>query len=128
MNSIAEQLPHQGQLIQQLLTQVQQPQVASPSAMVSSQPNLHELPVRPNYEWQPDQILLYGTPSVSSSSFHQTLPDMNRRNIVERYLTIQGLKYSPPNTIPDALKKFNKSQLREDNTLRNLQSTACSPF
>jgi hypothetical protein len=128
MNSIAEKLAHQGQLIQQLLTQVQQPQGASPSAMVLSQPNLHELPVRPNYEWQPDQILLERIPSVSSSLFHQTLPDMDRRNIVERYPTIQALKYSPPNTIPEALKKFYKSQLREDNTLRSLQYTACTPF
>jgi hypothetical protein len=96
--------------------------------MVLSQPNLHELPVRPNYEWQPDQILLERIPSVSSSLFHQTLPDMDRRNIVERYPTIQALKYSPPNTIPEALKKFYKSQLREDNTLRSLQYTACTPF
>ncbi|KAI8574988.1 hypothetical protein K450DRAFT_263847 [Umbelopsis ramanniana AG] len=123
IDAIAEQLAHLGQLIQQLLAQVQ-PQVVSSPAMVSSQPNLHELPVRPSYEWQPDQTLLQRIPSLSSSLFHQTLPDTDRRNIVKRYPTIQGVKYSPPNTVPEALKKFNKGQLREDNTLRNLQYTA----
>jgi hypothetical protein len=123
LNAITEQLAQQGQLIQQLLAQMQ-PEVASPSDMMSSPPNLHELPVRPNYEWQPNQILIDRIPSMANTLFHQTLPDMDRRNIVERYPTIQGMKYSPPNTIPEALKKFNKGQLREDNTLKSLQYTA----
>ncbi|KAI9282948.1 hypothetical protein BC943DRAFT_281403, partial [Umbelopsis sp. AD052] len=59
------------------------------------------------------------------------LPDEDRRNMVEQYPPIQGLKYTPPNTVPEALKKFNRSQLKEDSTLRNVQyttSTIVNPF
>ncbi|GAB5588889.1 hypothetical protein Unana1_03789 [Umbelopsis nana] len=123
MNSLADQLAQHGQLIHQLLAQVQQ-QVPTSPAMVSSQPNLHELPVRPIYDWQPDTILFERIPSFSSSLFHQTLPDEDRRNMIERYPVMQAVRYAPPNTTPVAHRKFNKGQFKEDKTLRNLQYTA----
>ena len=49
LNSIADQLVQQGQLIQQLITQQQQQQQQQqPNGAVSTQPSLHDLPVRPS--------------------------------------------------------------------------------
>ncbi|GAB5588149.1 hypothetical protein Unana1_03049 [Umbelopsis nana] len=119
LNSIADQLVQQGQLIQQLITQQQQQQqLQQPNGMVSTQPSLHGLPVRPSYDWQPDPLLYDRIPSLAHPIFYQTLPDDERKAIIER------VKYTPPATIPEAQRMFNKGQYREDSTLRHLQYLA----
>jgi len=126
LNTIAAQLAQQGQLIQQLLSQrsLYTEPIEQDEGMVPHQPVLHDLPVRPSYDWQPPQELYERIGSLSNPIFKQTLSDEERKTIVERYPAIQGLKYSPPSAVPEAQRRFNKSQAREDSTLRNLQYTA----
>jgi hypothetical protein len=125
LNSIADQLVQQGQLIQQLITQQQQQQQQQqPNGVMSTQPSLHDLPVRPSYDWQPDPLLYDRIPSLAHPIFYQTLPDDERKAIIERYPSVQGVKYTPPATIPEAQRKFNKGQHREDSSLRHLQYLA----
>ncbi|GAB5588152.1 hypothetical protein Unana1_03052 [Umbelopsis nana] len=102
LNSIADQLVQQGQLIQQLITQQQQQQqLQQPNGMVSTQPSLHGLPIRPSYDWQPDPLLYDRIPSLAHPIFYQTLPDDERKAIIECY-----------------------PAYREDSTLRHLQYLA----
>ncbi|KAI8574932.1 hypothetical protein K450DRAFT_264082 [Umbelopsis ramanniana AG] len=126
IQAMAAQLAQQGQLIQQLLSQRSDhtEPIEQDEGMVLPQPILHELPVRPSYDWQPPQELYDRIGSLSSPIFKQTLSDEERKSIVERYPPIQGLKYAPPSAIPEAQRRFNKGQAREDSTLRNLQYTA----
>ncbi|KAM3583638.1 hypothetical protein VKS41_003611 [Umbelopsis sp. WA50703] len=90
MNSIADQLAQQGQLIQRLSTQLQQQQVTCSSAMATSPAGLLELSVLPHYEWQPIRSYCKGFPSIPNLLFHQVLPAEDKHTIVERYPTIQG--------------------------------------
>ena len=77
--------------------------------MVPSQRVLHDLPVRPSYDWQPPQELYERIGSLSNPIFKQTLSDEERKTIVERYSAIQGLKYTPPSVVPEAQPRCNKS-------------------
>ena len=93
--------------------------------MVSPQPLLHDLPVRPNYDWQPPQELYTRIRrSLSNPIFKQTLSDEERKRIIEQYPAIQGIKYTPPSAVPEAQRRFSRAQAREDSTLRNLQYSA----
>jgi hypothetical protein len=67
MNSIADQLAQQGQLIQRLSAQLQQQQVTCSSAMATSPADLLEVSVLPHYEWHPNPILLQRIPFHSKS-------------------------------------------------------------
>jgi hypothetical protein len=126
INAIAAQLAQQQQMIQQLLSQSSNyPEpIIQDEGMVTPQPFLHELPVRPSYEWQPPQELYERVGSLSSPIFKQMLSDEDRKSIIEKYPAIQGLKYSPPSTVPEAQRRFNRGQAREDAALRNLQYSA----
>jgi hypothetical protein len=126
LHTLVTQLSQQNQMIQQLLSQgsnYPEP-IIQDEGMVTPQPFLHELPVRPSYEWQPPQDLYDRVGSLSSPIFKQMLSDEERRSIIERYPAIQGLKYSPPSAVPEAQRRFNKGQAREDSSLRNLQYSA----
>jgi len=93
--------------------------------MVSPQHLLHDLPVRPNYDWQPPQELYTRIRrSLSNPIFKQTLSDEERKRIIEQYPAIQGIKYTPPSAVPEAQRRFSRAQAREDSTLRNLQYSA----
>jgi hypothetical protein len=126
LNTIAAQLAQLGQLMQQLLSQrsLYTKPIEQDEGIVPPQPVLHDVPVRPSYDWQPPQELYEHTGSLSNPIFKQTLSDEERKTIVERYPAIQGLKYFPPSAVPQAQRRFNKSQAREDSTLCNLQYTA----
>ena len=126
LNTIAAQLVELGQLMQQLLSQrsLYTKPIEQVEGMVPSQPVLHDLPVRPSYDRQPPQELYERIGSLSNPIFKQTLSDEERKTIVERYPAIQGLKYSPPSAVLEAQRRFNKSQAREDSTLRKLQYMA----
>ena len=102
LNTIAAQLAQQGQLIQQLLSQrsLYTEPIEQDEGMVPHQPVLHDLPVRPSYDWQPPQELYERIGSLSNPIFKQTLSDEERKTIVERYPAIQGLKYSLPRQCP----------------------------
>ena len=117
LQTIAQQLAQQGQLIQQLLNQ------QNPQPMASHEP-LHDLPIRPSYDWQPDALLYERIHSLANPIFHQNLSDEDRKAIIEKYPAIQGIKYTPPATLPEAQRKFNKGQYREDTSLRNIQYAA----
>ncbi|GAB5587994.1 hypothetical protein Unana1_02894 [Umbelopsis nana] len=104
IKDINKKLVQQRQLIQQLITQQQQQQQQQqPNGMVSTQPSLHGLPVRPSYDWQPDPLLYDRIPSLAHPIFYQTLSDDERKAIIERYPVVQGVKYTPPATIPQKL-------------------------
>jgi hypothetical protein len=113
-------------MLQQLLSlcsQYSEP-ILQDEGMVTSQPVLHELPVRPSYERQPPQELYGRVRSLSNPIFKQTLSDEERKSIIEQYPTIQGLKYSPPSAVPEAQRRITKGQAREDSALRSLQYSA----
>ena len=56
--------------------------------------------------------------------FDYTLTDDDRRAIIDRYPAVEGLRYTPPNTLPQASRKFSRGQAREDTNLKNLQYAA----
>ncbi|KAF7723586.1 hypothetical protein EC973_001827 [Apophysomyces ossiformis] len=126
LTALAQQVLDQAQLLQQLLAQ-QQPLLQN-SGSVPLQPQLHDLPTRPSYAWQPDATLLEQVPTLANTLFSQTLSDVERKAIVDRYPAMQGLKYSPPATLPEASRKFSRGQQREDATLQGLQYSASAVF
>ena len=62
-------------------------------------------------------MLYDGIPSLSQPIFYQTLPDDDRKNIIERYPVVKDVKYTPPATIPEAQR--DKGQYREATILRH---------
>jgi len=87
---------------------------------MSETPNLHDLPVRPTYDWTLSQDLAALMPSRQHDIFLQVLDAETRKNIVEQYPPMAGLRYTPPQRIPMAARKYNKSQLREDDNLQRI--------
>ena len=85
---------------------------------------LNELPARPSYTWQPSEQLYQYAPTLKCNIFESTLTDDDKRAIIDRYLAVEGIKYTPPATLPEAAKKFSRGQQREDNNLRNIQYVA----
>ncbi|KAG2171881.1 hypothetical protein INT44_006110, partial [Umbelopsis vinacea] len=124
-------LAQQSQMLQKLLSQGSrhsEPFVQD-KGMLAPQPVSHELPVRPSYEWQPPQELYTRVRSLSNPIFKQTLTNEERKGIIERYPAMEGLKYPPPSTVPEAQRRLHYSAsaiLRPFDTLCHelLQTTA----
>jgi hypothetical protein len=70
--------------------------------MAITLPSFHDLPVRHSYDWQPNPMLYDRIPSLYQPIFYETLPDDDRKNIIERYPVVIDVKYTPPATIPEA--------------------------
>lgn len=94
LQAFAAQLAQQSQIIQQLLSEGSHHSdpIQQGEGMVSPQPLLHDLPVRPNYDWQPPQEVYTRVRSLINPIFKQTLSDEERKHIIEQYPAIQGLK------------------------------------
>ncbi|KAI9472266.1 MAG: hypothetical protein EXX96DRAFT_642847 [Benjaminiella poitrasii] len=48
--------------------------------------------------------------------------------IIERYPTIANIRYQPPDMIPDAARKMNKSQRKQDTSFKHLQCLVSGLF
>jgi hypothetical protein len=51
----------------------------------------------------------------------QVLDAETRKNIVEQYPAMAGVRYTPPQRLLLAVRKYNKSQIREDENLQRIQ-------
>jgi hypothetical protein len=115
------QIERQNRQLQELLQQPTPESLNQTEVQMSETPNLHDLPVRPTYDWTPSQDLAALMPSRQHDIFLQVLDAETRKNIVEQYPPMAGLRYTPPQRIPMAARKYNKSQLREDDNLQRIQ-------
>ena len=52
------------------------------------------------------------------------LVEDDKRAIIDRYPAVEGMRYTPPTTLPEAARKFSRGQQREDSNLRNIQYAA----
>lgn len=121
IQAMAQQLQQQQILLQQLLQQQQHQQQST--GLSSSVPGsqLHDLPSRPSYEWQPDEHLTARMPTLSLPLFDSTLSNDEKQVIFDRYPPVSRLRYAPPETLPIADQRFNKAQKSQDQTLRQIQ-------
>ncbi|KAI8974981.1 hypothetical protein BDB01DRAFT_380531 [Pilobolus umbonatus] len=122
-NSMQQRLFH----LEQLATQQQ----AQPSAEPNSSPEhtmdmgennsvLHSLGIRPSYSWCSSPFL-NEVLSLDTSLFPSTvMSEDERRKMIEKYPNIEGVQYQPPDTIPLASKRMNRSQSKEDMSLKRL--------
>lgn len=122
IQDMAQQLQQQQALLQQLLQQQQQHQPQSAS-LASSAPRaqLHDLPARPSYDWQPDTHFQTMIPTLTLPLFERTLSAEEKQLLFDCYPPISGLRYAPPETLPIAEKRFNKAHKFQDQTLRQIQ-------
>ena len=121
IQTLAEQVKLQSQMIQQLLGQQSTPMHVIETIAT---PTLHDLPTRPIYTWRPADELVQSMPSLTGQIFDYTLTDDDRRAIIDRYPAVEGLRYTPPTTLPQAARKLSRGQAREDANLKNLQYAA----
>ncbi|KAI8574991.1 hypothetical protein K450DRAFT_263861 [Umbelopsis ramanniana AG] len=63
---------------------------------MSDTPFLHDLPVRPSYDWTPSPEPASLMPSGQQDIFLQVLDADTRKNMVEQYPVIAGVRYTPP--------------------------------
>ena len=105
----------QAMLEQLLVAQDAQTSAASPTL------DLHDLPTRPRYEWQPSPQLCELLPTLEHGIFGSPLSDDDRKAIIDRYPPVAGLDYSPPAMLPEADRHFKTGHRREDASLRSLQ-------
>ncbi|KAG0183934.1 hypothetical protein DFQ28_000456 [Apophysomyces sp. BC1034] len=132
-DSVLEQLTAQVAQQQQLLKQLLAQQVSLPEQqrldnIVSTTSHIHTLLVRPHFDWTPSEALLDHVPELSTDLFSQILSDDQKKSTIELYPPMQTEKYSPPLTIPAAQERFNKSQSREDQLLKNIQYQLSAVF
>jgi len=88
---------------------------------MSETPLIHDLPVRPSYDWTPSPELASLMPSRQQDIFLQVLDADTRKAMVEQYPSMAGVRYTPPQRLPVAARKYNKSQIREDDNLQRIQ-------
>ncbi|ORY90556.1 hypothetical protein BCR43DRAFT_424327, partial [Syncephalastrum racemosum] len=115
IQQLADQIAQQQQLLQQLLAAQPAP-VPSPATGP-----LHDLPLRPHYDWHPSEQLQQLMPTLGHPVFGNALAPEERRELIERYPPVAGLNYSPPATLPEAAKHFNTGHKREDHALQDVQ-------
>ncbi|GAB5594026.1 hypothetical protein Unana1_08926 [Umbelopsis nana] len=96
------QIEHQTRQLQELLQQPTSESLNQTEVPMSETPNLHDLPVRPTYDWTPSQELAALMPSRQHDIFRQVLDAETRKIIVEQYPPMAGLRYIPPQRIPMA--------------------------
>ncbi|KAI9309914.1 hypothetical protein BX666DRAFT_1844837, partial [Dichotomocladium elegans] len=92
-----------------------------PSVQSDNTASLHDLPTRPRYDWCPTQPLQELIPTLDHLVFGQPLDDEDRKTIVEHYPPMAGVSYSPPSTLPEAERHFNRGHKHEDASLRSMQ-------
>ncbi|KAG0171037.1 hypothetical protein DFQ28_008974 [Apophysomyces sp. BC1034] len=129
LEQLTAQVAQQQQLLEQLLAQqvslLEQPRLDN---IVSITSHIHTLPVRPHFDWIPLEASLDHVPEFSTDLFSQVLSDDQKKSIIEFYPPMQTVKYSPPLTIPVDQARFNKSQSREDQLLKNIQYQLSAVF
>ncbi|ORY94093.1 hypothetical protein BCR43DRAFT_419883, partial [Syncephalastrum racemosum] len=76
---------------------------------------------RPRIDWQPSPQLAELIPTLEQNIFDSPLPDEDRKALLERYPPIANLVYTPPATLPQAERHFNRGHRHEDSSLRALQ-------
>ncbi|KAI9007456.1 hypothetical protein CLU79DRAFT_688005, partial [Phycomyces nitens] len=89
--------------------------------------SLHTIPVRATYGWTPPD-LLKSTTGMSADLFNPLLDSKSHKKIIDTYLPIQDLVYTPPATLLVALAQFKPHQTKEDNLLRSLQYNLSASF
>ncbi|KAI9314654.1 hypothetical protein BX666DRAFT_2029523 [Dichotomocladium elegans] len=117
-NELVAQVAQQQAIIQQLL---HSQGIQVPSVQSDNTASLHDLPTRPRYDWCPAQLLRELIPTLDHLVFGQPLDDEDRKTIVERYPPMAGVSYSPPSTLPEAERHFNRGHKHEDASLRSMQ-------
>ena len=119
LQELAHQVAQQQALLEQLL--VSQGTTGTPTSGATPAADLHDLPTRPQYDWQPSGQLCDLVPTLEHSPFGMSLSDEDRKTLLDRYPPIAGLVYSPPSMLPEAERHFKPGHRREDALLRALQ-------
>ncbi|KAI8324615.1 hypothetical protein EDC96DRAFT_426190, partial [Choanephora cucurbitarum] len=85
------------------------------------QSHLHSFGVRPRFDWTPD-LLVQDQFSLDRDLFNnEVLSDQARGDLIDKYPPIRQLNYQPPLTMPEAKRRMNNSQAKEDATLKHIQ-------
>ena len=97
VEALAEQLMRQGQLLEQLAAlqnnQMEMVDETPANTDVTLQLTiLHNLPTRPSYTWQPSELLEQYIPAIKCNIFDSTLVDDDKRNIIDRYPAVEGMR------------------------------------
>ncbi|CAO3692939.1 unnamed protein product [Umbelopsis ramanniana] len=115
------QIEQQTRQIQALLQQQSPESFEQTEVQMSEAPNLHNLPIRPVYDWTPSPEVAALIPTREQDIFLEPLDQESKKAVIELYPPMNGLRYTPPQRIPTAARKYNKSQLREDDSLQRIQ-------
>lgn len=115
------QIEQQTRQIQPLLQQQSPESFEQTEVQMFEAPNLHNLPIRPVYDWTPSPEVAALIPTKEQDIFLHPLDQESKKAVIELYPPMNGLRYTPPQRIPTAARKYNKAQLREDDDLQRIQ-------
>jgi hypothetical protein len=118
--TLMEQMARQSDAIDRL-TQAQQQQEPVDVDIQDTAQHVHDLPIRPSYDWSPEPELFHFIPSLDGPILTNTLSEEERKAIIEMYPPIRGLSYTPPAALEPPGSKASNGQRREDGCLRSLQ-------
>jgi hypothetical protein len=115
------QMELQDRQIQALLQQQSPEFLEQTEVQMSEAPNLHNLPIRQVYDWTPSPEVAALIPTEEQDIFLEPLEQESKKAVIELYPPINGLRYTPPQRIPTAARKYNKAQLQEVDGLKRIQ-------
>ncbi|KAI8351498.1 hypothetical protein EDC96DRAFT_467139, partial [Choanephora cucurbitarum] len=132
MQQMRQQLAETQNMLSQLIEQQQQhfqAQAAATSDPVDDlQSHLHPFGLRPRFEWTPD-LLVQDQFALDRDLFNNdVLSDEARGELIDKYPPIRQLNYQPPLTMPEAKRRMNTSQTKEDVTLKHMQYLLSGTF
>ncbi|OBZ81560.1 hypothetical protein A0J61_10390 [Choanephora cucurbitarum] len=106
-------------------------QLAETQNMLSQlieQHHLHPFGMRPRFDWAPD-LLVQDQFALDRDLFNnEVLLDETRGELIDKYPPMRQLNYQPPPTMPEAKRRMNASQAKEDINFKHIQYLLSGTF